>query len=146
MNASLNFQLLRPLLQCNFWQIKFLLKNVNKSYQDFTLWIIFFRSKMGSANISLTLLWRFEATCSVWSRVFLLSNDYSNRSKEKSPTALGLVPFKRKNLQTLFAICHFDQCLPDRKEQLLAQVSNIEAKCDQGRYYQLAYPRTVHGS
>lgn len=48
-----------------FWQITFLLKNVNKNCQDFTLWMLFFRSKTGSANISLALLWRFEATCSV---------------------------------------------------------------------------------
>lgn len=116
MNPRLNFQLLRPfLLQGNFWQIKFLLTNVNKYCQDFTLWMLFYRSNTGFGNISLPLLWDLKQHVQFGVLCLLFPVTISIDQRENLPTALGLVLFKRKNLWTLFAICHLDRSLLTEK-------------------------------
>lgn len=116
MTPRLNFRLLRPfLLQCNFWQIKFLLTNVNKYCQDFTLWMLFYRSNTGFGNISLPLLWDLKQHVQFGELCLLFPVTISIDQRENLPTALGLVLFKRKNLWTLFAICHLDRSLLTEK-------------------------------
>lgn len=54
------------------------------------------QEQTSSANIFLTLLWRFEAIHSVWSIVLLLSSDYFNRSKGKALHSAWFGPVQKE--------------------------------------------------
>lgn len=56
------------------------------------------QGQTSSANISLTLLWRFEATHSVGVLYFFFPVTISIDQRGNLPTELVLVLFKRKNL------------------------------------------------
>lgn len=77
--------------------------------------LLFYRSNTGFGNISLPLLWDLKQHVQFGVLCLLFPVTISIDQRENLPTALGLVLFKRKNLWTLFAICHLDRSLLTEK-------------------------------